>query len=103
MAGRLIDARLGCLDGCLLRPSGLAAAGGTAEVGAVDGVSTLCIGKTRIVRGPADMGVGIGCEVLIDDSVIVDAERAEPACDPSNVSVVVEILSFPGCCRFMPS
>lgn len=36
VGGRLIEARLGCLDGSLLAPTGLGAAGGRAEFDAVD-------------------------------------------------------------------
>lgn len=100
VAGRLIEARLGCLDGSLLVPTGLAAAGGRAEVGAVDGVSVFGIGRTRNVLGPADTDVGT---VLADDSVAVDAELAGPACTSFKLSVAAEILSFPGSCRFMLS
>lgn len=99
--GRLIEARLGCLDSKLLAPTGLGAAGGAAEVGAVDGVSVFGVGKTRIVLGPADIDVGTVCEVLADDSVAVDAELAAPACASFKVSVAAEILSFPGCSRFV--
>jgi len=103
VAGRLIEARLGCLEGSLLAPTGLAAAGGRAEVGAVDGVSAFGIGKTRIVLGPAVIDVGTVCGVLIDDSVAVDDELAGPACESFKVSVAAEILSFPGSCCFVPS
>lgn len=101
VVGRLIEARLGCLDSNLLAPTGLGAAGGAAEVGAVDGVSVFGVGKTRIVLGPADIDIGTGCEVLADDSVAVDAELAGPACTSFKVSVAAEILSFPGCSRFV--
>ena len=57
VAGRLIEARLGCLDGSLPAPTGLAATGGRAELSAVDGVSAFWVGRTRIVLGPADDAV----------------------------------------------
>lgn len=49
------------------------------------------------------MDVGTVCEVLSDDSVPVDAELVVPGCTSFRVSVAAEILSFPGCCRFVSS